>query len=182
MLSIPGAIFLCGTILCSFFGGILFQKGQTPLHLACQRRHIPISLILIHSGCNMDLLDAVSQRLFPIGFSVCNVSLTDRLHSFVFYFRMKSLPCILPAGKACCLSSKPCVLLVAKWTSSTRLISGKLSRIPVEFIGYSCFCVWLFQAGLTALHLGAKMGHTEVVRCLLLSGADPDMENKVISV
>ena len=35
------------------------------------------------------------------------------------------------------------------------------------------------QGGLAPLHLGAKMGHTEVIRCLLLSGADPELENKV---
>ncbi len=32
---------------------------------------------------------------------------------------------------------------------------------------------------MSPLHLAAKGGHLEVVRCLLLSGADPDLPNKV---
>ncbi len=38
------------------------------------------------------------------------------------------------------------------------------------------------QGGMTPLHLGAKGGHLEVVRCLLLSGAEPELPNKVIHV
>ena len=41
--------------------------------------------------------------------------------------------------------------------------------------------VVLQQSGATALHLAAKAGHTEVVRCLLLSGAEPDTLNQVTS-
>ena len=33
---------------------------------------------------------------------------------------------------------------------------------------------------MTPLHSAAKGGHLEVVRCLLLSGAEPDLPNKVI--
>ena len=32
---------------------------------------------------------------------------------------------------------------------------------------------------MTPLHLASKGGHLEVVRCLLLSGAEPDLPNKV---
>ena len=36
----------------------------------------------------------------------------------------------------------------------------------------------LLQAGVTPLHLEARGGHTEIVFCLLLSDAEPDLPNK----
>ena len=36
-----------------------------------------------------------------------------------------------------------------------------------------------YQGGHNPLHLASRAGHTEVVRCLLLSGADPEVLNKV---
>ena len=35
------------------------------------------------------------------------------------------------------------------------------------------------QAGHSALHIAARVGNAECVRCLLLSGADTDLLNKV---
>ena len=41
--------------------------------------------------------------------------------------------------------------------------------------GFETLSIW--EA--TPLHLAAKSGHTEVVRCLLLSGAQPDALDQV---
>ena len=41
-----------------------------------------------------------------------------------------------------------------------------------------CLC-FVFQAGHSPLHIVARSGHIEVARCLLLSGAEPGLPNKV---
>ena len=46
----------------------------------------------------------------------------------------------------------------------------------------TCFMACFFfslQAGHSPLHIVARSGHIEVARCLLLSGAEPDLPNKV---
>lgn len=35
------------------------QRGSTPLHLACRRHHVNIALLLLHSGCQFDIVDQV---------------------------------------------------------------------------------------------------------------------------
>ena len=37
------------------------QRGCTALHLATRRRHIGISLLLLHNGTNMDAVDQVNE-------------------------------------------------------------------------------------------------------------------------
>ena len=38
------------------------------------------------------------------------------------------------------------------------------------------------EAGQSALHVAARIGNPEIVRCLVLSGADIDLVNKVIAI
>ena len=58
------------------------------------------------------------------------------------------------------------------------LVEGQNGMLLVTFHTLNGFS-FLFQSGMSPLHLAAKGGHLEVVRCLLLSGADPDLPNKV---
>jgi ankyrin repeat protein len=47
------------------------------------------------------------------------------------------------------------------------------SAVNVSILMYG-----MMQAGLTPLHFAARSGHIDVVRCLLLSGAEPATVNK----
>ena len=42
--------------------------------------------------------------------------------------------------------------------------------------------IYVFQVGLTPLHLASRAGHTEIVRCLMLSGANAEIPNKVRNI
>ena len=38
----------------------VFQRGSTALHMACRRHHVGIALVLLHHGCQFDVVDHVS--------------------------------------------------------------------------------------------------------------------------
>ena len=48
---------------CGCFGYL--QRGSTALHLACQRHHSGIALMLLRAGCEMDTIDKV-QLVFSL--------------------------------------------------------------------------------------------------------------------
>lgn len=57
-----------------------FQRGSTALHLSCQRRHIPIAIVLLETGCQFDVIDqngetalhpACREGLLPVVQTMC---------------------------------------------------------------------------------------------------------------
>ena len=40
----------------------MLQRGSTALHMACRRHHVEIALVLLHHGCQFDVVDHVSYN------------------------------------------------------------------------------------------------------------------------
>lgn len=67
-----------------FFNKFALQNGQTALHLALQRSHIDIALLLITKGCELNVQDKVSffSSLSYLSFSLKFFIYFDFFHFF----------------------------------------------------------------------------------------------------
>ncbi|XP_021764254.1 ankyrin-1-like [Chenopodium quinoa] len=133
---------------------ITMDKGFTPLHYAAKRGRTNLLCLLISKGAQVDVQSRVGTPLH----AAAAHGMSDAVEFLLENKANPNLAClnVLPSlMSAIYAKSKLCARLLIEWGADPNVVSQ----------------------GMTPLILAASEGQTEIIKCLLRLGANPDLPN-----
>ncbi|PIA31491.1 hypothetical protein AQUCO_04900058v1, partial [Aquilegia coerulea] len=164
-------------------------KGYTPLHRACEGGHLSTAVYLLKKGADPEMRSNRGFNSLHIAAEKGSEELVRLLLSKgadVDALSRSGTPLNLAAGQG---KHEVVKVLLDHCANPNFYLHHVPTPLSAAILAKSLCCVELLIAaeadldaiscGVTPLHLAASEGQTEIIKCLLKAGADPDVTDMV---